>query len=123
MDSILLDQNTVFTKTERVRINFSILKFIRPSSNSIFNYHSPKGIKLITRLSLALSHLRRHKFRHNFQDTPISSCGDDVETTVHYLLHCRNYLDEKRTLLDNLQSIGGNIHDQNDSQFSEPASI
>ena len=75
----------------------SILKFIRPSSNSIFNCHSPKGIKLIARLRLGLSHLREHKFRHNFQDTlnPICSCGDDIETTIHYLLHCPNYLDER----------------------------
>ena len=47
----------------------STLKFIRPSSNSIFNLHSPKGIKLITRLRLDHSHLREHKFQHNFQDT------------------------------------------------------
>ena len=99
----------------------NILKFIRPSSNSIFNCHSPKGIKLITRLRLGLSHLCEHKFRHNFQDTlnPICSCGDDIETTIHYLLHCPDYLDERRTLLDNLQSTGENIHDKNDSQISE----
>ena len=99
----------------------SILKFIRPSSNSFFNCRSPKGIKLITRLRLGLSHLREHKFRHNFQDTlnPICSCGDGIETTIHCLLHCPNYLDERRTLLDNLQSIGENINDKNDSQISE----
>ena len=49
----------------------------------------------------------------------ILSCGDDVETTIYYLLHCPNYLDEKRTILDNLQSIGENIDDKNDSQISE----
>ena len=49
----------------------SILKFIRPFSNSIFNCHSPKGIKLITRLRFGLSHLYEHKFRHNFQDTQL----------------------------------------------------
>ena len=38
----------------------SILEFIRPSSNSIFNCHSPRGIKLITKLWL--DHLREHKF-------------------------------------------------------------
>ena len=92
----------------------SIWEFIRPSSNSIFNCHSPKGIKLITRLRLGLSHLCEHKFRHNFQDTlnPICICRDDIETTIHYLLHFPNYLDEKRTLLGNLQSIGENIHDK-----------
>ena len=45
----------------------SILKFIRPFSNSIFNCHSTKGIKLITRLRLGLSHLREHKFQDNFR--------------------------------------------------------
>ena len=60
-------------------------------------------------------------FRHNFQDTlnPTCSCGDDIETTIHYLLHCPNYFDERRTLLDNLQDTGDNIHDKNDSQISE----
>ena len=99
----------------------SIWKSIRPSSNSILNCHSPKGIKLITRLGLDLSHLREHKFRHNFQDTlnPVCSCGDDIETTIHYLLYCPNYLDERRAPLNNLQSVGKNIHDKNDSQISE----
>ena len=45
----------------------------------------------------------------------LCSCEDAIETTIHYLLHC---LDERRTLLDNLQSIGENIHGKNDSQIS-----
>ena len=62
-----------------------------------------------------------HKFLHYFQNTlnPIWSCGDDIETTIHYLLHCPNYLDERRTFMDNLQSIWENIHDKKDSQISE----
>ena len=44
----------------------SILQFIWPSLNSIFSCHSPKGIKLITRLRLDLSLLREHKLGHNF---------------------------------------------------------
>ena len=45
-----------------------------------------------------LSHLCEHNFRHNLQDTPdsICSCGDDIKETIHYLLHCANYLDEKK---------------------------
>ena len=101
--------------------NLVLLKFMKPSSNSLFNCHSLKGIKLITRLRLDLSHLRKHKFRHNFQDTlnPIWSCGDDIETTIHYLLHCSNYWDEGRTLLEGLQGIGEKIHDKSDSQITE----
>ena len=68
-----------------------------------------------------LSHLRKQKLRQNFQDTLnlICSCGDDIETTMHYLLYCPNYLDEWRILLDYLQSIQENIHDKNDSLLSE----
>ena len=82
----------------------SIFKFISPSSNSI---SSANEIKLVTRLRLGLSYFRDHKFRHNFQDTsiPICFCGDGNETTIRYLLLCPNQLEEKRTLLDNLQSL------------------
>ena len=82
----------------------SILKFMRPSSNFIFNSHSPNGITLITTLRLGLSHLREHKFRYNILDTlnPVCSCGDDIENTIHYLLHCPNYLDERRIFKGNL---------------------
>ena len=43
-----------------------ILAFISPFANSTFQCHSPKGLKLITRLQLGLSHLRFHKFKHSF---------------------------------------------------------
>ena len=68
----------------------SILQFIRPNPNRTFNCHNPIGIKLIRRLRLGLSHLRDHKFKHNFLDwlNRICYCGQDIETTVHYLLHC-----------------------------------
>ena len=97
------------------------MRFIRPSENPIFNCHNPSGIKLITRLRLGLSHLREHKFRHNFQDTlnPICSCGENIETTTHYLLHCSNYLNERMTLLTNLQNVEENILDRNYSRLSE----
>ena len=97
------------------------MRFIRPSEDAIFNFHNPSGIKLITRLRLGLSHLREHKFRHNFQDilNPICSCGENIETTTHYLLHCSNYLNERMTLLTNLQNVEENILDKNYSRLSE----
>ena len=45
----------------------SLLKFIRPFPNSVFSCVNCKGIKLLTRLHLGLSHLRKHKFKHSFQ--------------------------------------------------------
>ena len=90
-----------------------ILKFIRPSANSFFNCHNPKGIKFITRLRLGLNHLREHKFKHSFQDSlnPFCSCSLDIESTGHYLLHCPTYITERRTLLSTIESIDNNLLD------------
>ena len=54
--------------------NKTSLKLIRPP-NSLFNVSDILGIKLLTRLPLGLSHLREHKFNHNFQDTINPSCS------------------------------------------------
>ena len=64
----------------------NILRLIRPSPNSVYNCHNPKGLKFITRLRLGLSHLREHKFKHSFQDTisPLCSCGLDIGSTEIY---------------------------------------
>ena len=82
----------------------NVLKFIQPSPNSVYNCHKPRWICLITRLRLGLSHLREHKFKHGFQDTlnPLCSCGNDVESTEHFLLHCPQFVNERRTLLSTL---------------------
>ena len=91
----------------------SILNFIRPSPNSLFNCHNPKGIKFITGRRLGLSHLREHKFKHRFQDSLnlFCSCGLDNESTAHFLLHCPTYIIERRTLLCTLVNIDNNLLD------------
>ena len=62
-----------------------ILNFIHPSPNSIFNCHNPKALKFTTWLCQGLSHLRYHKFKHNFQDSlnPLCNCGLITETNSH----------------------------------------
>ena len=82
----------------------SILKFIRPSPSNAFNCNNYKDIRLITRLRVGMNHLREHKFKHNFQDclNPIGSCGLDIESTSHFLLHCPTFNDERCTLLSTL---------------------
>ena len=89
----------------------SLLDFIRPKMNSIYNLHDPHGLKLLTRLRLRFSHLREHKFRHNFRDTlnSLCSCGNDIESTSHYLLRCPLYTTVRKTLYDNLKVILGQI--------------
>ena len=95
----------------------SVLKFIRPSPNKSFQCHNPKGIKLVTRLRLGLSHLWEHKFKYNFQDTlnPPCSCGLDVETTSHYFLHCPLFHAERYSLLNNINEIDSTIFNKRDS--------
>ena len=44
----------------------NILKFLKSTPRSFFNCYNYKGIRLMTRLRLGLSHLREHKFDHNF---------------------------------------------------------
>ena len=55
----------------------ALLKFIRPKAANVYKIHHPRGLKLLTGLRLGLSHLREHKFRHNFNDTidPVRLCG------------------------------------------------
>ena len=58
----------------------NILKFIWPKPNNVYYCHNPKGIKLLTRLRLGLSHLHEQGFKHNFQDclNPICLCGNEI---------------------------------------------
>ena len=99
----------------------NILKLIRPSPNSAYICHNSKGLKFITRLRLGLSHLREHKFKHSFQDTinPLCSCGIDIESTEHFLLHCPQFVNERRTLLSNIGNINYKLLENTDSNLTQ----
>ena len=94
---------------------------ISPSGNSVFRCHNPKGIKLLTRLRLGLSHLREHKFKHGFLDSlnPICSCGQNIETSTHFLLHCSNCFSERSTFLNSIRNIDSNNLTKNDLKVME----
>ena len=96
-----------------------LLKFIRPKPQPVYNIIDPIGLKLLTRLRVNLSHLREHKFRHNFQDTlnPLCSCSLEIETTKHYLLHCSIYLGWRKTLFDNVTTMVGTLSNLTDDQL------
>ena len=97
----------------------NLLQFIRPKMNSIYGLHDPHGLRLLTRLRLKLSHLREHKFRHNFRDTinPLCSCCNDVESTSHYLLRCPLHASNRRTLYDNVTQVLGQIPNLSDDNL------
>ena len=66
-------------------LQLSLLRFVRPVVNSVFELNNPYGLKLLTRLRLGLSHLRYYKFRHNFQDcfNLICVCGLEIDRSSH----------------------------------------
>ena len=94
-----------------------IVKFIPLSSNSFYNCHNPIGIKKITRIRLGLSHLREHKFKHSFQDSinRICNCGNDLESAIHFFLHCPLYSNECCTLVNSLSKIDHKLLDSTDT--------
>ena len=89
-----------------------ILKFIRPTANSIFSCRNPIGVKLLARLRLRLS--------HSFQDklNLLCCCGKEFETVFHFLLSCSNYSDKILTLLMKIRNINPNILENTNSQFT-----
>ena len=85
----------------------SILNFVRPKENSVFEVHNINGVKLLIRLDF--SNLNEHKFRHNFYDIiyPMSFCGKEPETTLQYLLHCDLYSIYRLELLNDICALNG----------------
>ena len=82
-----------------------LLIFIRPKPAGVYKIHHPKGLKLLTRLRLGISHLCEHKFRHNFNDTidQFCLCGtNSLEPSEHFFLHCTTYAYLHLKLFDNL---------------------
>ena len=81
--------------------------FVRPSENKIFNVQDQVSIKLLARLRLGLSHLREHKFRHNFEDNlnPLCSCSIEAETTLQFFLRCQFFNDIQEILMNDLMNI------------------
>ena len=95
-------------------------EFFHVNASSIFGIHNPTGLKYLTRLRLGLSHLRVHKFKHNFFDTPDPFCpcdGKTNESIDHYLLHCPMHFSSRRVLFDNLRNING-LNNFNDFLFT-----
>ena len=89
----------------------SLLKFKRKILNSVFSVGGIYGIKLLTRLRVGLSHLRDHKFSHNFQDTinPLCFCSLEIESTSRFFLQCQNFITTRTNLMNELRNLDSNI--------------
>ena len=99
----------------------NILKFIRPTPSCFYNCYNHKGIRLMTRLRLGLSHLREHKFNHNFQNciNPLCSCGMDIESTSRFFPHYPLVDGKRITLLSTLNKIDSRLIETNESSLIE----
>ena len=68
-----------------------------------------------------MSHLADRKFRHSFQDygNPICSCGQETETSNHFLLYCPTYQCARHTLVQKGNKIDSAILKQNDQVITK----
>ena len=75
----------------------------------------------MTRLRLGLSHLREHKFNHNFQNciNPLCSCAMDIESTSHFFVHCPLFDDKTITLLSTLNKVNCKLIETNEYPLIE----
>ena len=82
----------------------SLLKFIRPSPNSLFNVFDSLGIKLLTRLRLGFSHLREHKPNHNIQGTinPLCTRSLESELITHFFLRFQSFKNLRKYFMNEL---------------------
>ena len=88
----------------------TLLDFIWLTASSTFG-NNVSGLKLLTRLCVGFSHLREHKFKHNFQDTlnPLCPCSLEAEDTYHFFMRCQNFSNQRNVLFDDLNSINSEI--------------
>ena len=93
--------------------------FKKPKANSVYNCNSSKRLKFVTILSLDLSQLREHKYKHSFQDSmnPLFSCSLDVESTIDYFLHCPLFTTKRHTLLNTISQIDNKFRDSSESDL------
>ena len=98
-----------------------LLKIIQPVSNPVYNIQNYIGLKLLTRLRLGVSHLNEHRFNHNFQIciNPLCNCSLEVESTVHFFLHCYHYHNIRAKLLNSLEVIDTNLLELSEEQLTK----
>ena len=79
----------------------------RPEGKPVYDIHDPTGIRYLFQLRLGLSHLRSHKKRYGFEDTPsdICLCKFGIEDTRHFLLSCPFYASKRVVMVSSISDI------------------
>jgi hypothetical protein len=87
----------------------ALLKTIRPNPSPYYNIID-RGLRRLTQLRVDFSDLREHRHRHHFNClSPICSCGQDIESTMHFMLFCNKYANHRRLFFAQLDSLVPNI--------------
>ena len=83
-----------------------LISLYRPAIRPTFNIHNPQ-LRYIFQLRVGLSHLRHHKKRHKFADTPSDKClcKKGVEDTHHFLIKCPFYTSHRDVLFAYVETI------------------
>ena len=83
-----------------------LISLYRPIAKPTFNIHN-SALRYILQLRVGLSHLRHHKKRHNFADTPsdVCLCKGGIEDTRHFLTSCTFYTTHREILIACVESI------------------
>ena len=65
----------------------------------------------VSSLRTRLDHITNRKFQHGFQGTlnRICSCHREIESSIHYFLHCPKYNNKRIALLNKIRVIKENI--------------
>ena len=79
---------------------------IRHLGDSLFGICDKYDTKLLTKIRVTFSDLRDHRFNQNYNcDSPLCSCGMDVETAVHVFLRCLHYVSQGSNLLSKISDM------------------
>ena len=85
--------------------------YLNLSSSFIFSISQSTFRLYLTPFRVGFSHLREHKFKHNFQDTlnPLCPCSLEAEDTYHFFMRCQNFSNQRDVLFHDLNSINSEI--------------
>ena len=95
----------------------SLLKFVRPVTNSVFDINNPYGLKLLTRLLLGVGH---HCVIINL-DTIFKTVLTQyaIVVSTHFLFHCPLFQSARQYLLMNIKKIDESILKKHDELITK----
>ena len=101
-----LDPEIILSPSIKAFTN-ELSSLLGPPAEPIVSVYDPIGLAILMQLSVSLSKLNCHKFRHNFKDTMDSMCSmnDDIEVQSICLLSFHLYDVQRYDLLGTVHAI------------------